>query len=71
MPRPQDRSHWADWTTVCPIHGEFNGIICQACHEPEKLRIERESAELRYARTPDFMRRQRAALLAESNGEHV
>lgn len=68
MPRPQDRSYWADEVTECTTHGEHQGIICPKCHAANTIRIEKESAELRLQRTPDFMRRQRAAALAESNG---
>ena len=68
MPRPQDRSHWADMTTRCSIHGEHTGLICPKCHSVNTIRIEKESAELRVMRTPEFMRAERARLLAESNG---
>ena len=68
MPRPQDKSYFADVHSHCSTHGDFQGIICPKCHAANTIRIEKESAELRAMRTPDFMRRQRARLLAESNG---
>lgn len=55
----------------CPIHGEHEGEICVKCYSKQQERIERESAELRALRTPDFMRRQRSAALAEMNGGSV
>lgn len=61
----------APGTRECPIHGEHEGEICVKCYSKQQERIERESAELRALRTPDFMRRQRAAALAEMNGGSV
>jgi len=68
MPRPQDKSIYADEINSCYTHGQFQGGICPKCHAAETIRIEKESAELRVMRTPDFMRRERARLLAEGNG---
>ena len=68
MPRKQDRSIYADEINQCDTHGEYQGGICPKCHAANTVRIEKESAELRAMRTPDFMRRERARLLAEGNG---
>lgn len=71
MSRMQDRSFYADELNECSTHGLYKGGVCPKCHSANTIRIERESAELRVQRTPDFMMRQRAERLAASNGRDV
>jgi hypothetical protein len=66
--RPADRSPWADDMFECNQHGWHNGLVCPDCYDAQAIRVEQESAQLRTQRTPEFIRAERARLLASTNG---
>lgn len=54
-----------DFCYYCPIHGEHPNQVCIPCYDVQAVRVERESAELRYANTTSALR---AKVVAMSNG---